>query len=77
MENSVLPKQFIAYVVRWQLSTPILALVIHYCGLSTLWATVLANFVGACIFFYPDNFIFKKLGGNSSGKTTSQSGPGL
>lgn len=42
---------------RWQLSTPILWLVVSRMG-AGLWATVLANLIGGAIFFWVDKFIF-------------------
>ena len=64
---AVMFKRFVLYALRWQLSTPILAPVLIYCsGLFSsdpninFWiATVLANFVGSCIFFWVDKFIFR------------------
>lgn len=54
-------KKFVAYALRWQLSSPILALcLIWLAGLGTVWATVIANFIGACIFFFVDKRIFKR-----------------
>ena len=64
---SIMLKRFALYALRWQLSTPILAPVIIYCNgvFSTnantnFWiATFIANFIGACIFFWVDKFIFR------------------
>jgi len=53
------PKTYILYLARWQLSTPILALVLI--GLSSIskWnAVVIANLVGGLIFFWVDRIIF-------------------
>ena len=50
-------KKFFLYVFRWQLSTPILWLVVHKLGVG-LSATVIANLIGAGIFFWVDIFIF-------------------
>ena len=63
----VMLKKFILYALRWQLSTPILAPVIIYCNdflnfdpKINFWiATIVANFVGSCIFFWVDKFIFR------------------
>lgn len=47
------------YLVRWQLSTPILAGVLALLGgLGALVATIIANLVGGLIFFWVDRFIF-------------------
>ncbi|MFH1855722.1 MAG: hypothetical protein ABH836_00645 [Candidatus Omnitrophota bacterium] len=50
-------KRFILYLFRWQLSTPILWLVVRNLG-AGIWATVLANLIGGAIFFWVDKFIF-------------------
>lgn len=53
-------KKYLLYLTRWQLSTPILAIVIMVLSnMSTLWATIVANFIGGLIFFWVDRFIFK------------------
>ena len=50
------------YAMRWQLSTPIYALVLYLVsdkfGYTT--KTIIANFIGACIFYWVDKFIFLK-----------------
>jgi hypothetical protein len=51
--------RYLLYLVRWQLSTPILAVVIWLVHLPTLWQTIVANLVGGLIFFWVDRFIFK------------------
>lgn len=59
--------KFILYVIRWQLSTPILAPVVaifkhssSMFGTKEDWiAATIANLIGACIFFWVDRFIFK------------------
>ncbi|MDD4899190.1 MAG: hypothetical protein PHG68_01155 [Candidatus Omnitrophica bacterium] len=50
-------KRFFLYLFRWQLSTPILWLVVRRMG-SGIWSTVLANLIGGSIFFWVDRFIF-------------------
>ena len=50
-------QRFILYLIRWQLSTPILWLVVRHMGAS-LYATVIANLIGGAIFFWVDRFIF-------------------
>ena len=50
-------KRFFLYLFRWQLSTPILWVVVKRLG-AGLWSTVLANLVGGMIFFWVDRFIF-------------------
>jgi hypothetical protein len=50
-------RRFLLYLLRWQLSTPILWIVVRNLG-AGLWATVIANLIGGCIFFWVDKFIF-------------------
>ena len=50
-------RRFILYLLRWQLSTPILWLAVRRFG-TGIWATVLANLIGGAIFFWVDRFIF-------------------
>lgn len=53
-------KRYILYLIRWQLSTPILAIcVIWFAFAGSLWATVIANLIGGLIFFWIDKFIFQ------------------
>ena len=55
-------KRYLLYLVRWQLSTPILAVILIWLSsISTLWATVIANLIGGLIFFWVDKFIFRSL----------------
>jgi hypothetical protein len=49
--------RFIFYLFRWQLSTPILWLVVKQLGVG-LGPTIIANLVGGVIFFWVDRFIF-------------------
>ena len=54
-------KRFALYLIRWQLSTPILALCLWWLGgVGELPATIIANLVGGCIFFWVDRLIFKE-----------------
>ncbi|MFA6897195.1 MAG: hypothetical protein WCQ96_02840 [Patescibacteria group bacterium] len=53
-------KKLSFYLLRWQLSTPILYLVMTCVDLPDLQKTVLANFIGALVFFPVDELIFKK-----------------
>ena len=53
-------KRYGLYLIRWQLSTPILAwCVIVFASLGATWATIIANFVGGILFFWIDRFIFQ------------------
>ena len=54
-------KKYLLYLLRWQLSTPILAIcLVWLSGLGELWATVVANLIGGCLFYFVDKWIFKK-----------------
>jgi hypothetical protein len=53
-------KKYVLYLLRWQLSTPILAGVLWLlAGVPVIWATVIANLVGGLVFFWVDRWIFK------------------
>ena len=53
-------KRFILYIIRWQLSTPILALCMYLLGFNTVINTIVANLIGGCIFYFIDKMIFKE-----------------
>ena len=56
-----LTKKYILYLIRWQLSTPILAIVLNLLSNMNAWvATIIANLIGGLIFFWVDKIIFKK-----------------
>lgn len=53
-------KPLALYLLRWQLSTPILAICLWWLSdMGELWATIIANLVGGLIFFWVDKWIFK------------------
>jgi DNA-directed RNA polymerase subunit RPC12/RpoP len=54
-------KKYCLYILRWQLSTPILYGVIWLLTghINAIWITIIANFIGALIFFWVDKFIFR------------------
>ena len=53
-------KKYLLYLIRWQLSTPIIAVVISALSNLNPWiATVIANFIGGLMFFWIDRTIFK------------------
>lgn len=53
-------KRYGLYLLRWQLSTPILAIVLIWLVMLNKWvATIIANLIGGLIFFWVDSFIFK------------------
>jgi hypothetical protein len=52
-------RRYALYLARWQLSTPLLAVVLVWLdALGALAATVVANLIGGLIFFWVDRFIF-------------------
>lgn len=59
--------KFVLYLIRWQLSTPILAPIVAFFKHSSAvfgtredWlAAAIANLIGGCIFFWVDRYIFK------------------
>jgi len=52
-------KRYFAYLIRWQLSTPILYFVIVWmANYDNLVATIVANLIGGLIFFWVDQYIF-------------------
>jgi len=53
-------KKLSLYVLRWQLSTPILYWVLVALPYDYLTETIIANLIGALIFFPVDEVIFKK-----------------
>ena len=52
--------RFILYLIRWQLSTPILALCLKFLNFNTLVNTIIANLIGGIIFYWVDKYIFNK-----------------
>jgi len=54
-------KSYLLYILRWQLSTPIIAGVLIVLATMDKWvATVIANFIGALMFFWVDRAIFRR-----------------
>lgn len=53
-------KQYFVYLIRWQLSSPLLAVCLMFLGgLGVVWATIIANLIGGLIFFWVDKKILK------------------
>lgn len=53
-------KKYVVYLLRWQLSTPILALVLIWLSdYNVTFATIVANLIGGMSFFFIDKLIFK------------------
>ena len=53
-------KKYILYILRWQLSTPILALVLCMLHTNEILETIIANLIGGIIFFWVDKKIFNE-----------------
>ena len=53
-------KKYVLYLLRWQLSTPILALVLYLLNYNQIIETIIANLIGGIIFFWIDKLIFKE-----------------
>ena len=53
-------KKYMIYLIRWQLSTPILAVCVALlASYGATVATIIANFIGGLLFFWVDRWIFK------------------
>jgi len=44
-------QSFLLYLLRWQLSSPILYFCLQKLEFGTLWNTIIANLIGGCIFY--------------------------
>jgi len=53
-------KQYLLYLLRWQLSTPILSSLIWLLPFNSIITSIIANLIGGLIFFWIDKMIFKK-----------------
>jgi membrane protein YqaA with SNARE-associated domain len=54
-------KRFFIYLLRWQLSSPILALCLSWLEpYNVILASIIANLIGGCIFYFIDKLIFKE-----------------
>ena len=54
-------KRFLLYEARWQCSSPVLALCMWAMGgWNIVVATVVANLIGGCMFYFVDKRIFDK-----------------
>lgn len=52
-------RKFVLYIIRWECSSPILALCLIWLEpVGAVWATVIANLIGGCLFFFVDRYIF-------------------
>ena len=53
-------KKFVLYLCRWQLSSLILAPCLVLLGFLGEWpATIIANLIGGCVFYFVDKRIFR------------------
>jgi len=53
-------KRYILYLLRWQLSTPILALILYLLNTNEIIETIIANLIGGMIFYWVDKKIFNR-----------------
>lgn len=54
-------KKYLLYCLKWQGGTPIMALVIWLLPIQNIWIkTIIANIIGAIIFYPIDQWIFRK-----------------
>lgn len=53
-------KKYLLYLIRWQMSTPILALVLYLLNFNEIIETIIANLIGGLIFYWVDKWIFRK-----------------
>lgn len=53
-------KKYILYILRWQMSSPILAIVLYLLHTNIIVETIIANLIGGMIFFFIDRKIFEK-----------------
>lgn len=52
-------RRLIAYILRWQMSTPILAVVTYWLsGYGTILSSIAANLIGGMLFYKIDEKIF-------------------
>ena len=52
-------KKFILYLIRWQASSPVLALCLLLLPFGTIVNTIIANLIGGIIFYFVDKRIFR------------------
>lgn len=53
-------KRFILYLLRWEASTPVIALVLYLLNTNEIIETIIANLIDGIIFYFVDKKIFKK-----------------
>lgn len=53
-------KKYLLYLLRWQLSTPILAICFIFLNkFGSVTASIIANLIGGLLFFWIDKWIFE------------------
>jgi len=56
-------KKFLLYVLKWEMGTPVIAITLKLLSIDNIWIkTIIANIIGAIIFFPIDNMIFEMKG---------------
>lgn len=61
MDDVRLLFRYVMYLIRWQLSTPILYVCISFLPFNDdLTKTIIANLIGGLLFFWIDKIIFSK-----------------
>lgn len=50
-------KQYLLYLLRWQLSTPILMIILKILDTNIIIKTIIANLIGGMIFYWVDKKI--------------------
>lgn len=61
MDDVRLLFRYVMYLIRWQLSTPILYFCISFLPMEDeLSKTIIANLIGGLLFFWVDKIIFNK-----------------
>lgn len=50
-------KQYLLYLLRWQLSTPILMIILKILDTNIIIKTITANLIGGMIFYWVDKKI--------------------
>lgn len=54
-------KAYTLYLIRWQLSTPVLAICYAWLAVyGTIPATIVGNLIGGLMFFWIDKWIFRR-----------------
>lgn len=65
-------KRLSLYIIRWQLSTPILYVCMTWLPFDALLKTIIANFIGALIFFPVDDWIMARKANKRKGRRLNE-----